>query len=153
VQYATGFRDGYSNGRAAGLHLTDRGPDLFNVPEDVDVEKIKNYELGFKGVFFDRRLSLTGAVFYMDYTDLQVYGGSVLDIADEPAFNINAGEAAIRGFELEATVRPFTGVELHVGVDHVDSEIKEVRFTDEDVLKGRGHAHRTSLDRERQRRL
>nr|WP_281281124.1 hypothetical protein [Peristeroidobacter soli] len=55
MQYATGFRDGYSNGRAAGLHLTDRGPDLFNVPEDVDVEKIKNYELGFKGVFFDRR--------------------------------------------------------------------------------------------------
>ncbi len=136
LQYATGFRDGYSNGRAAGLHLTDRNdpPVPFEVPENVDVEHVKNYELGFKGLFLDRRLSLATAVFYMDYTDLQVYGGSVIDLPDEPGFNINAGKASVKGFEVEATLYPVAGLELHAGVGYVDSKIKEVRFTDEDVL-------------------
>lgn len=131
-QWATGFRDGYSNGRAAGFHQTSRGP--FDVPQNVEPEFVDNYELGLKGLFFDRILELTSAVFYMDYRDVQVYGGFIDDPEwpdDNPSFDVNAGKARILGGEIEATVRPFSGLELRVGYGRVNSQIQELNIGDE----------------------
>ncbi len=130
-QYATGFRDGYSNGQAAGYHVTSKGE--FEVPSKVDPEKVENYEIGLKGLFFDRILELTAAAFYLDYRDMQIYGGFVEDPSnpdENPTFDLNAGNARIWGGEVEATLRPFAGFELHAGYGRVDSLIKKITYGD-----------------------
>ncbi len=126
AQYATGFRNGYGNGLAGGLHETNRG--TITVPADVQPEEATNYELGLKGLFLQNRLSLNLAAFYMDYTDLQVYGGWVTDLPDEPGFDVNAGKASMRGAELELAWRPLAGLNLRAGLGYVDSNIKELTY-------------------------
>jgi iron complex outermembrane receptor protein len=124
AQYATGFRDGYGNGEASGVHDTSGG--TFAVPANVQPETVKNYEVGLKSLMLQDRLKLNFAAFYMDYTNLQVYGGYVTDLPDEPSYDLNAGQARLLGGELEATLLPATGLELRLGVGYVDSKIKEL---------------------------
>jgi iron complex outermembrane receptor protein len=123
AQFATGYRPGYGNDpRAVGIQETDFG--TFDVREAVDPEQVENYELGVKGFFFDRRLSVAAAAFNMDYTDLQVTAGYVGD--DFVLFDVNAGKARTRGFELETAFRPVEALELRANVGYVDATIEEL---------------------------
>jgi len=97
------------------------------VPTDVKDEKVKNYEVGVKGLFLGQRLRLGAAVFYMDYTDLQVRAGTILDTTELGlAFNLNAGHAFSRGVEVEAAARPMTGLDIKLGAGYVDTNISEL---------------------------
>ena len=87
-------------------------------------ESLWNYEIGFRASVLDRKLNLSGAVFQMDYSDLQVSklepvlgGGGAL-----VAVTSNAGEARIRGFEAEAAVTPLPGLQLSGGVGYTDAK-------------------------------
>jgi iron complex outermembrane receptor protein len=126
AQFATGFRAGFGNLlRSTGTHRTTIG--TINIPADVKDERIKNYEVGLKGLFLGQRLSLGAALFYMDYTDLQVRAGQVLDTTEVGlSFNLNAGHAFSRGFELEAAARPITGLDIRLGAGYVDTYISEL---------------------------
>lgn len=68
----------------------------------IEPEYVWSYEAGFRGETDDRSFGLGGAVFYYDYTNLQV--GFVN--ADSIVETINAASARNYGLELEATVRP-----------------------------------------------
>lgn len=127
VQYATGYRPGYgNNAEFAGRHVTTIG--TIDVPAVVDAEEAENYEVGLKGNLFGNRLSLAAAVFYMDYSNLQAFGGNVLDnpSGEVFGFDLNAGEATTQGFELEVAVRPLLGLELRTSVGYVDSKVKSL---------------------------
>ena len=126
AQYATGFRAGFGNLlRSTGTHRTTIG--TINIPTEVKDENVKNYEIGLKGLFLGQRLSLGAAVFYMDYTDLQVRAGQVLDTTEVGlSFNLNAGHAFSRGFELEAQARPLKGLDIRLGAGYVDTWISEL---------------------------
>lgn len=63
----------------------------------IDPEYIWDYEAGFKLKFADRRLLLSGAVFYYDYTNLQVSFVNAQSIVQ----TINAASARNYGAELE----------------------------------------------------
>jgi iron complex outermembrane recepter protein len=68
-------------------------------------ESIKSYEMGVKGDYFERVLSLNADIFYLDYTDRQVseYEATQTGLA---YINItNAGKSRTYGYELEGTVR------------------------------------------------
>lgn len=127
VQYATGYRPGYGNNAdSVGLHQTTLGQ--FDVPAEVDAETVDNYEIGLKGSLLNRRITFAAAVFYMDYSNLQAFGGNVLD---QPSgeifgFDINAGSARTQGFELEAAVRPTQHLQLRTAVGYVDAKVKEL---------------------------
>ncbi|HEY5410201.1 MAG TPA: TonB-dependent receptor, partial [Caulobacteraceae bacterium] len=72
-------------------------------------EYLNNYEAGYKGSWFDSRVSLTGSVFYDDYTNKQEA------VEDPLALSItirNAASATIYGGEFEGAVKPLRGLTL-----------------------------------------
>ncbi|MFT4196969.1 MAG: TonB-dependent receptor [Pseudoxanthomonas sp.] len=120
AQYATGYRAGYSN--------TAQARDL-GAPSDVKPEHVKNYEIGFKGRFWDNRASLSAAVFWMDYTDLQVQT-QVLPENNPYDFDIyydiNAGSARSRGFELSGEALLADRLKFSAAVGYTDAVIEQV---------------------------
>ncbi|WP_300973638.1 TonB-dependent receptor [Sphingomonas sp. LHG3406-1] len=67
----------------------------------IDPEYVWNYEAGFKRRLFDRRILLSGAIFYYDYKDLQVGFVNAQSIVE----TINAASARNYGAELEVSGR------------------------------------------------
>lgn len=62
-----------------------------------DEETLINYEFGWKATLLDNRVRFNGAVFHVDYSDLQVN-----QLTQGGQNNIdNAGDATLRGLELE----------------------------------------------------
>jgi len=111
-----GFKSGGFNGRP----ISDGAVSSF------EPEKVLSYEVGFKTDWAENRLRLNGAIFYADYTDMQL--GSIS--ADENgvlALRIqNAGKARIKGFELEMQARPTANFDLIGSLGYVDFEITEL---------------------------
>jgi iron complex outermembrane receptor protein len=111
-QISTGFKGG-------GI-----GPRPFN-PAQVQSfgpETLRAYELGFKADLFDRFLRLNGAAFFSDYKDIQLtllscpqFGGP-----GPCALPQNAGNAHIKGLELEANLAPTAGLLIDGSVSYLD---------------------------------
>lgn len=92
----------------------------------VDPEFVTNYEIGGKSVWLDRRLVLNGAVFYMDYTDLQIFTlttppGQIVPIGAL----VNAGSATNAGLEIEANFAVTDQTTLSLAYGYLDTEITD----------------------------
>jgi iron complex outermembrane receptor protein len=89
-----------------------------------DKEVATSYELGAKGEFLDRRLSVTAAVFRTNLRNVQQYrfdpptASAVIDIADK---------ARITGFEFDFQARVTDTVTLFGGYGYIDAELTEFR--------------------------
>ncbi|WP_313808389.1 TonB-dependent receptor [Sphingobium sp.] len=86
----------------------------------IDPEYVWDYEAGFKVKFADRRLLLSGAVFYYDYTNLQVSFVNAQSIVQ----TINAASARNYGAELELSGK----VTDHLAINAYGSYLN-ARFT------------------------
>ncbi|MEO6185671.1 MAG: TonB-dependent receptor, partial [Steroidobacteraceae bacterium] len=104
AQFATGFKGG-------GV-----SPRPFSPAQAVpfNPEKLKSYEVGMKSDLLDRRLRVNASVFFSDYNDLQLtllscpqYGGGL-----PCAVVANAGNAEMKGAELEIVARPTDGLSI-----------------------------------------
>jgi iron complex outermembrane receptor protein len=83
-------------------------------------ETLTTYELGFKSDFFNRRLRLNGAVFYNDYNDIIF---TLSACPSSPCLRpTNVGKAKVKGFELEATIRPTEGLTLDGSLSYIHVE-------------------------------
>ena len=112
AQASTGFKGGGIN------------PRPFN-PAQVQpfgAETLTAYEAGFKSDLFDRILRLNGAAYYSEYKDIQLtllscpqFGGP-----GPCALPQNAGNAHIKGAELEATIDPRNGLLIDGSVSYLD---------------------------------
>lgn len=113
---SSGYKAGGYNSRA----LSGIAPKAFD-PEYVDV-----YEIGFKSTLADNTLILNGALFYNDYTDIQLL--AVLDLGGGNVETVieNAGEATIVGGELEFQWAPSANLNFSGGVGFLDAEYDEV---------------------------
>jgi iron complex outermembrane recepter protein len=112
VSVATGFKGGGSN------------PRPFNAAQLIpfNPEKVTAFEYGFKSDFFNRRLRLNAAVFYNDYTDLQI---PVNACPTAPcAARFNAGDAIVKGWELELTARPAEGLTIDGALSYITQKLK-----------------------------
>ncbi|MBM9616731.1 TonB-dependent receptor [Desulfobulbus rhabdoformis] len=81
-----------------------------------DEETLWSYELGVKSTFFDRRLVVNGAVYYMDINDMQVEES----VDPSEAYVTNAAEATAIGAELEINARVAKGLTLTAGFGYCD---------------------------------
>ena len=93
-----------------------------------DQEIATNYEIGAKTEWFDGRLRVNGAGFYIDYEDLQV--SQFIpdpDNPDAPGLVVlrNAATASSRGFELEWSVLPSSYFALSGHYAYVDARYDE----------------------------
>ncbi len=112
LQYSTGFKGGGITPRPfVPDQATDFGP-----------ETLKTWEVGMKADLFDRHLRVNSAVFFGNYDDLQLglqtCTGSVLPT---PCGRVaNVGSAEIKGFEMEAVIRPVAGVSIDASYSYTD---------------------------------
>jgi outer membrane receptor protein involved in Fe transport len=97
---AKGFRPGGAN----------NVPGLASALLAYQPDSLWNYETGVKSQWFDRRLTLNAAAYQIDWSNLQVTATSA-----NGAFSYltNAGNARIRGLEVEAVARPIAGLTLN----------------------------------------
>jgi iron complex outermembrane receptor protein len=77
--------------------------------KEVDPEYTMTYEVGYKGLLGNRSFEINAAVFYIDWSDMQV---SVTDGVSPAAYYQNAAEAHSYGFELESRWRATENLHL-----------------------------------------
>jgi iron complex outermembrane receptor protein len=94
-----------------------------------DPEIVQSTELGFKMDMADHRLRLNGAVYFMDYDDMQL--GVTRTFGEfNSSFGItNAGKAEMTGAELELSFLPLEGLLISFTGSYIDAEYTE--FDDE----------------------
>jgi iron complex outermembrane receptor protein len=117
AQYATGFKGGGISPRPfIAAQATPFGP-----------EKLGTYEVGVKADLLGRRLRINSAVFFSDYQDLQLGLQNCRNSDTNPAsigapcgMVANAGDAEIKGFELESVIRPVRGVTIDASYSYTD---------------------------------
>jgi iron complex outermembrane receptor protein len=112
AQVATGFKGG-------GI-----SPRPFSAAQAVpfNPEELKSYELGVKSDLVDRTVRLNVSVFYSDYTDLQ------LTLSSCPQYGVglpcavvaNAGDAEMKGAELETVMRPIEHLSIDASYSYLD---------------------------------
>ena len=113
VTYSEGFKSGGFTQRVFPPQPTVPSFE----PEFVDV-----YEGGFKWDGADGRVRLNGAAFFTDYTDLQI----ISQAETVAPIVLNAGEAEVKGFELDLQAVPVNNILLEAGVGYVDAEYTEL---------------------------
>ncbi len=120
AQYATGFKGGGVNPRPFyPQQVLSFGP-----------ETLDSWEAGFKSDFLDRRVRLNVAAFFSKYKDIQltltnctVQAGA--GFGAPCALPTNAGDAEVKGIEVEATLRPVDGLLIDASGAFLDFDYKE----------------------------
>jgi iron complex outermembrane receptor protein len=115
VRAASGFRLGGIN----SLSVRQVDP---TVPVSYGSDELWNYEVGAKANFFDRRLTLDSAIYFIDWTGQQV---STPSSAGVFFYIDNAGKSRVKGAELALTAYPTDRLTLSAGLTYTDSRLAE----------------------------
>jgi outer membrane receptor protein involved in Fe transport len=86
-------------------------------------ESILDYEGGFKVQLLDHKLSINGAIFYMDYKDKQLRSKEIDAVFGVLDAIINIPKSHLDGAELEISAAPFRGLTLGLTGDYIQSKI------------------------------
>jgi iron complex outermembrane receptor protein len=119
AQYSTGFKGGGVNPR----------PFFVQQALPFNPETLEAFEVGVKSDFLDRRVRLNVAAFLSKYKGMQLGLGNCTAITG-PGFGapcalpVNAGDADIKGIEVETTIRPFEGFLIDGALSYLDFEYK-----------------------------
>lgn len=111
VRIASGYRAGGSNG-----NLVEDTPRSFNS------DNLWSYEWGLKAQLLDRRLDLDAALFYVDWSDLQI---SQVEPSLGSSYTTNAGKAVSQGAELSATWIPSADWRFVFSYAYTDATLAE----------------------------
>ncbi len=112
-----------STGSKSGLYYL--GPAVTPVNwRYVKPERLTSYEAGLKTSFLDRKATLNVAGFYYDYRDRQT-GVLFITFPLFAASLANIPKASVKGFEVEANVRPLPGLALGGSLTYLDGKIKK----------------------------
>ncbi|RLA44028.1 MAG: TonB-dependent receptor [Gammaproteobacteria bacterium] len=123
---------GFSQGWKAG-GFDPRGANLVTpkVEEGFDEETLDSYEIGVKSTWLDGRAITNVALFYSEYSDMQIPGSIGID-TDGDGNNddfvgtvTNAGEAEISGIELEGNILFTPNFSGQVALSFLDTDFKE----------------------------
>lgn len=129
----------YNRGWKAGSYNATSNPNqglTFANPERLDA-----YEFGWDMSAFEGRFRLTGAMFYYDYYNYQIFTVES-NLSPQPEFvTINASSAEVYGAELEATLTPFDGTSLRVNFGWLESQFLDFsQFQLNSIRDGNGVA-------------
>jgi len=120
AQFATGFKGGGVNPRPFyPQQVLSFGP-----------ETLQSWELGFKSDLLDRRVRLNVAAFFSKYNDIQLTLTNCTVQAGDGfgapcALPVNAGDAEMKGVEVETTIRPVDGLLIDASAAFLDFDYKE----------------------------
>jgi len=127
---STAFKGGGTNARPFGPGQV--------VP--FDKEELAAYEAGAKMDFFDRRLRVNVAAFFNKYKDIQLtlLSCPTLTPVAPCAATFNAGDAEIKGYEIEVTANPIDGLTI-------DASFSDLNFEYTKLLTGANGSNITGL--------
>ena len=131
---------GYSQGFKAGM-FDPRGANFVTpaVEQGVEPETLDSYEIGFKAVYWGGRAITNVALFYSEYTDMQIPGSIGIDtngdgVNDDFVGTLtNAGESEISGIEIEGNFLFTENLSMQVAASFLDTDIKEWIYNGEDI--------------------
>jgi len=129
ASYAEGFKGGLFDPRM-DLQSNPTSALSLEKRKGVKPEEVKTTELGLKSAFRNGRIQTNAAVFYSDYSNVQIPGsvptfdaaGNVTGFAGNVT---NAGKAKISGLEFEALARLTDAFTISGMVGFIDAEYKE----------------------------
>jgi iron complex outermembrane receptor protein len=113
---------------ATGYKAGGVGPRPFNAAQarPFGSEDLTSYEAGVKTDLFDRKVRLNAAIFYIDFKDAQLtllscpqYGGP-----GPCALPQNAGDAKVKGAEIEITAMPVDALEFDLSGSYLNWDWK-----------------------------
>ena len=112
----------YSAGFRSGGYTQRIFPPEASLPS-FKPENVRSYEIGFKLEALGGDMRLNGAVYYTDYSDLQLL---ISDTSRVGPYITNAGRAEIRGFELEWAYAFGNDWRIDASAGYTDSQYKEI---------------------------
>ena len=116
ADWAQGFRPGGSNsGLPYGCYSS-------GVTQSYTPDTLNNYEFGWKTTSMNNRLVWNGALYYMDWKDLQalIYDAAV---CPSSSYNINVGDARIYGMESNIDYKVDEHLSIQGSVDYTDARV------------------------------
>jgi len=113
----------YAEGWKAGG--VNRAPASAAQVQPYEEEYSTTYELGLKSTLAAGKVTLNGAVFYIDLEDQQLPGFVPVPGSTPVLLIANAGSSEVRGVELELALRPSERFELSTSLAYNDTELKE----------------------------
>ena len=119
VQYSTGFKGGGVNPR----------PFFVQQALPFEPETLESYEVGLKTDLFGRRLRFNAAAYLSKYQGIQLSLGNCTAITGAGfgapcALPVNAGDADIKGIEIESTFQPIPGMTIDGSFSFIDFDYK-----------------------------
>ena len=93
------------------------GWNAFDGSPSFSPEEVLSYELGLKSDLADGTVRVNGAIFYYDYTDLQVS-----TFQNGLTVTTNAADATVWGVELELSARPVPEFVLNASLGYLNAE-------------------------------
>jgi len=82
-------------------------------------DSLWNYEVGMKSAWFDHRLTLDVAAFYIDWKNIQ----QLILLGCGFQYRANAGAATSKGGEMELNARPLEPLQVSLGVGYQNAKI------------------------------
>ena len=113
---SSGFRSGGFNDAANSVDTFQLG---------FDQEELTAYEIGYKSRWLDNRLQVNTAVFFSDYTDMQISNFIPDPVVGSRSIVNNAGAAEITGLELEITAQPTADLNIMFSYGYLDGDYQE----------------------------
>lgn len=118
--WSRGFRSGGFNQTGVGAVAAGNG--ILGVSDIFEAEVAETWEAGVKTQTSDRLLTFNAAAFSTrtenSYFFVFLAANSTQNLGNVPL-------AQIKGFELDATLRPMRGLDINVGLGYTDSNIKQ----------------------------
>jgi iron complex outermembrane receptor protein len=108
--YSTGFKGGGFNSGASGTVLTA-------AQRSFGAETVKNYEIGFKSQFLDRRVTLNATAYRMDVTGFQERA-----LINAVSVVQNVGNIRSQGVEANALLRLVPWLQLNGSLAYLDAK-------------------------------
>ncbi len=118
AQIAQGYRSGGVNDQTAAQLAN------VTIPEGYGSDSLWNYELGVKTALLNRKVYLNGAIYYIDWSNIQVTDQASAGTVSFP-FTGNGGKASVKGAELTLDARPIRGLQLNAGLNYSLAELRE----------------------------
>lgn len=122
-QAAQGFRAGGTNDQTA-VELANAP-----IPAGYGSDSLWSYELGMKSSWFDHKLVANAALYYTDWSDIQVKAQATVVGSNGSSvtypYTANGGKAKVRGVEFELRARPVTGLNMGVSVNYSDARLTQ----------------------------
>ncbi len=116
LMYYASFSQGFKSGGFNQIRTA------VGVPGEFDEERSRNYELGWKGTWLDRRLQINGTLFFVDYDDFQAQGFDGANITVR-----NAGSLESKGVEFDLVYLPNALMTLGMAVGYNDATYSDFK--------------------------